>query len=490
MELFYIIIWRINMVFVIIKYTCIFYFTAYICFKLLKAPYNSNRKCFFVVFSVILSLLAHYLDIYFVEIKYILPLLLLWFAISISTLKPQVSFIGLTFSFCLSFCIHAAASLLIDFIVFIISGLFVPYNFLSIFASTVQAFFVKRILQIKRFQSGIRTLFSTNKLNFLTILCLIFISFVIYVRLNETYYIGLVSFILTLAFLIYWWQAQITKSYRRSLELRELESLRTELAEKNADIQKIMKENERVRFINHRDNNLLSAMEYSVNNYLVTDFTDKETAIAKRDELLQELNKIRGNRASSYHNQETEVVAFNTGSSLLNTLLIHMNREAAKDNILFTVHQSTELDNFIPREISEEDLVHLVDDLLKNAFIAVKDCEVRMVQLQFYKWNKHLVVEVADSGIPFEVKSIVNMGITELTTHADTGGSGIGLVDIWNTKEKCKATYHMEEYATPAPFSKKISLTFDKKNRYSVRTWRKDEILQMSKRADLQVYGE
>ena len=78
------------------------------------------------------------------------------------------------------------------------------------------------------------------------------------------------------------------------------------------------------------------------------------------------------------------------------------------------------------------------------------------------------------------------MGVEKLTTYED--GSGIGLMDIWNTKETYGATYHLEECVNAAPFTKKISLTFDKKNRYSIRTLRKDEILQASRRADLQVY--
>lgn len=480
-----------------IKYYTIFFFNIYISMKLLNQKTKSiGLNAFVFVFTFILTIITNILSSNLATFSHFVPLLLLWIFMSFYTSRPQIAFIVVILSFGISYGIHAFSSFISTLLIYILARGASNFSFLavSIFATLFHTFISLALLQTKRLQKGLPLTHLTNYINISTLLCLLFIAVPTHspssVDPSWQHVLSLITPVALLAFLIYWWQAQITKSYRRSLELRELESLRTELAEKNADIQKIMKENERVRFINHRDNNLLSAMEYSVNNYLVTDFTNKETAIAKRDELLQELNKIRGNRASSYHNQETEVVTFNTGSSLLNTLLIHMNREAAKDNILFTVHQSTELDNFIPREISEEDLVHLVDDLLKNAFIAVKDCEVRMVQLQFYKWNKHLVVEVADSGIPFEVKSIVNMGITELTTHADTGGSGIGLVDIWNTKENCKATYHMEEYATPAPFSKKISLTFDKKNRYSVRTWRKDEILQMSKRADLQVYGE
>ena len=165
-----------------------------------------------------------------------------------------------------------------------------------------------------------------------------------------------------------------------------------------------------------------------------------------------------------------------------------MDKEALEQNIMFSVHFGALLKDFVPENISESDLTHTVDDLLKNAFKSTRTCESRAVQLQFYKLGKHLVIEVADNGIPFEVRSLVNMGIEQLTTYED--GSGIGLMDIWSTKENYRATYHIDEYATSSPFSKKISLTFDKKNRYTIRTYRKDEILQMSRRADLQVYDD
>ena len=312
--------------------------------------------------------------------------------------------------------------------------------------------------------------------------------FLAYINSEQRFYFGITCIILTLAFLIYWWQAQITKAYRRSLELRELESLRTELQEKNATMMRVMEENERIRHINHRDNGLITALDYAVNDYLVTDFKDAKEAAARRDELLEELARIRAGRVSSVRVADVKAERFETGITLLDILLNHMSKRALDEHVLFSVHMGTTLSDFIPKTITEEDCVHLLSDLLENAFIATREVSSPMIQVQFYKWNKHLVIEIADNGIPFEVDSLLNFGITELTTHADTGGSGIGLMDIWKTKENYGATYHIEEYATAAPFSKKISLTFDRKNRYSARTFRSEEILSRSKRADFQVY--
>jgi len=248
-----------------------------------------------------------------------------------------------------------------------------------------------------------------------------------------------------------------------------------------------MNENEKLARITHRDNTLITTLKNSTVKYLVTDFKNPAEAIAARDKLISNINALSAGRTSlpvDYHQKTAR--EFDTSIALLDELLHHADEEALQKQIAFSVHFGTDLVNFVPKDISESDLVHTIDDLLKNAFKSTLTREKRMVQLQFYKLGKHFVIEVADSGIPFEVKSLVNMGLEKLTTYPD--GNGIGLVDIWNTKERCGATYHIEEYANATPFSKKISLTFDKKNRYSIRTWRKQEILQMSKRVDLQVY--
>ena len=271
------------------------------------------------------------------------------------------------------------------------------------------------------------------------------------------------------------------------MDLREQESKRIADLERDILLQKALKENERLARITHRDNTLITTLKNATVSYLYSEYDSPEEARKAREELIENIEALSAGRTETPADFNLrQARTFDTPFSLINKLLHQMDMDALKLNITFSVHFGVMLEEFVPTVISEIDLVHVIDELLKNAFKSTKNSEPRMVQLQFYKLGKHLIVEVSDNGIPFEVRSLVNMGLEQRTTYED--GSGIGLVEIWSTKENYRATYHIDEYATPAPFSKKISLTFDKKNRYSIRTYRKNEILQMSRRADLQVY--
>lgn len=477
-----------------IKYYVIFLFSIYISMMLLsQRKISLTLNIFVFVFTFIIAIISTIFYLNLAAVSHLVSLLLLWIFMSIYTARPQIAFIVVTLSFGISYGIHAFSSLISTTIVYILLQSKDNFAFwaVSLLATLLHTLISLALLQEKRLRNGLPLTHSTNYINISTLFCLLFITLPTYSPTSsdplwqKTFF--LIALPSILAFLIYWWQAQITKSYRRSLELRELESLRTADIEKDILIQKLFKENERLATITHRDNTLITTLKNSTVNYLMTDFEDPEEAKAVRDKLVAHIESLSEGRTSLPPDyREKKARDFNTSISILDEMLHHMDETAIEKNITFSVHLGTELVDFVPQNISESDLVHTVDDLLKNAFKSTLTCEKRAVQLQFYKLGKHFVVEVADNGIPFEVRSLVNMGIEKLTTYED--GSGIGLMDIWNTKEKYGATYHLEEYAAPAPFSKKISLTFDKKNRYSIRTWRKDEILQMSKRADLQVY--
>lgn len=474
----------------IIKYFFLYSCSLYACTKIMRLTIISKTyKMLCPLLSVVLAIFIYQLNLNSINIKHIITSTCLWIFISLFSHRPKASFIALTISFGISYCIYAMCSFILTITTYLLLKDFsiLPYLTLAIISGFLQSILMVMLFQVKRFKKGMTFLISTSVINIATILCLIFISIIVFISQYHSYNFGLFLIIFLLAFLIFWWQAQITKSYRRSLELREQESKRIADLEKDILLQKVLKENERLAHITHRDNTLITTLKNATLNYLSTDYSDSEEALKARDELIANIEALSAGRASLPDNyNEKQARTFDTNFTLLNKLLHQMDADAIQQNIMFSVHFGVMLDEFVPRDISEMDLVHTVDDLLKNAFKATRNSEPRMVQLQFYRLGKHFVVEVADNGIPFEVRSLVNMGMEKLTTYED--GSGIGLVDIWSTKEKCGATYHLEEYVTPSPFSKKISLTFDKKNRYSIRTWRKDEILQMSRRADLQVY--
>lgn len=427
------------------------------------------------------------------ELTYFIPLLCFWLIISFISLKPQQCFVSSIIGFGISFSIHSIISFFLTLLSYPLLSVFktFPYMLLSIVTFIFQILFMNLLLKTKRLSKSLPIITNQSTINIATVACILFVSssiYVVYARSSfRTQVFAFFSSLFVIAFLIYWWQAQITKAYRRRLELRELESLRTEVTELNLVIARLTEENEKLARITHRDNTLITTLKNSTIKYLSTDFKNPAEAVASRDKLISNINALSAGRTSlSLDSHDRKARRFDTGLPLLDELLGHMDEKAIENDITFSVHLATVLSDFVPKDISESDLVHTVDDLLKNAFKATTTCEKRNVQLQFYKLGKHFVVEVADNGIPFEIKSLVNMGLEKITTYDD--GSGIGLVDIWTTKETYGATYHLDEYMSHPSFTKKISLTFDKKNLYSIRTWRKDEILQVSKRTDLQVY--
>ena len=46
------------------------------------------------------------------------------------------------------------------------------------------------------------------------------------------------------------------------------------------------------------------------------------------------------------------------------------------------------------------------------------------VERKIYPYRKWFVIELSDTGIPFQAESLLQFGIQQLTTHKDSGGRG------------------------------------------------------------------
>ena len=246
----------------------------------------------------------------------------------------------------------------------------------------------------------------------------------------------------------------------------------------------LKKQNEELGRLIHKDNKLIPAMETAVTDFLSTDATEKNSFLGQS--LILQLRELSGSRreildevsaAQSHH--------FDTGVPSLDTLLAYFDRRAEARKIEFAVNITPDLTAYVPARISPEDISHLLADLLENAVIAVTPCSSRKIRLQIYPYRKWFVIELSDTGIPFQEKSLLQFGIQQLTTHEDSGGSGIGLMDIWKLKVKYRASIHITEYQDAAPFSKRITFLLDHRSQYLIRTWRCEELRTQSRRADL-----
>ena len=357
------------------------------------------------------------------------------------------------------------------------------------FNGLLEIILILLLFKIKRFQHGMPFLYSKKFVNIGTFLCIFFFGILTYIQTTDN--TQLVFYIFTstllaaaLAALIFWWQTQLTKSYLHRLQLLELESLRKELEETTKKMGHLKRQNEELGRLIHKDNKLIPAMESAVADFLSADESEINHALGQS--LIFQLRELSGNRkeildeissARSHH--------FATGVPALDTLLAYFDRRAEARKMEFTVNITPDLTEYVPAKISSDDLNHLLADLLENAVIAVSPCSTRKIRLQIYPYRKWFVIELSDTGIPFQEKSLLQFGIQQLTTHKDSGGSGIGLMDIWKLKEKYHASIHITEYQDSAPFSKRITFLLDHRNQYLICSWRCEELKTLSRRADL-----
>ena len=87
-------------------------------------------------------------------------------------------------------------------------------------------------------------------------------------------------------------------------------------------------------------------------------------------------------------------------------------------------------------------------------------------------------VYIYDSGIEFEIETLINLGNKPSTTHADDGGTGMGFMNTFDTLRKSKASLIIEEYGKPSKdnFTKVIKIIFDNKNEYKLSSYCENEI--------------
>ena len=118
--------------------------------------------------------------------------------------------------------------------------------------------------------------------------------------------------------------------------------------------------------------------------------------------------------------------------------------------------------------------------MIKNAIIAINHSENinKSILVRLGLIDGAYSLYVYDSGIEFEIDTLINLGIKPSTTHAKDGGTGMGLMNTFDTLKKYKASLIIDEYGKPVNdnFTKVIKIVFDDKNAYKIVSYRKKDI--------------
>lgn len=483
-------------IYLIIKYFCLFLTSIYIFAKLSNAKIN------------------------YLEIK--ATLCAIFLALIISTYRLGNSFLSVTFSYIsffistflvfhtelelcffislISFCFSHTTLIISNYIsVVILYPLFrnmsYPPDIIAILCSALFTWLFSYLLfRSQKIQKGIKYIWTPVFINSISIIGFLLIISLTVTQIysganNSIKLIGLYISIIVLIFLFIW-QHQIKRYYTAKLRKLELESLRQELEEKEAMIQKLTDSNEELARIIHRDNKLIPAALNAVTEYLQSAENSTIPEQKKHGEALcAQLQELANDRmgiltASARADQTISL----TGYAAVDAMLSYMQKRADSERITYEVKLHPDFASKIGKEISEADLSHLLSDLIENAIIATRKTEHKHVCVHLGILYDAPAVEVSDSGIPFAPEVYQDFGLQKHSTHLDEGGSGIGLMDIWELKKKYAASLHIYEYMPETTlFTKKISLVFDHRKHYLIRSCRPEEIIKLQARSDLYI---
>lgn len=449
----------------------------------------SFRKTLFLIFSNILNI---YLTIIVQKYNYLLARLLfiiLIVSICIISSKKENLIIA-TFCSAISLGISYSLRMVSIFItgfLFSIVGYSDANIIIEISVAIFQLLLSVIFINTRRFSKCFR--FIQNKENYGIALFISSIAIVISSTISQPdivnkslvliYAIGL---ILSFLGLFLWIRKSITEHYRKKLQARADEHYQNTLSEKEQQIEHLNNSNAFLSKIVHRDNHIMSSLQHTITKYKVSDNPNE------REKLLNEILTLAQERSDLIVKEQVNTkVLPTTGISLIDGALSNMYIKATAHNIDFNLIINQDIHYLVNNLITQTDLETLLCDHIKDAIIAINSSEViRGKILVTITMNDDIYeISIKDNGVDFEVDTLAKLGLERVTTHKNTGGSGIGFMTTFETLKKSNASLIITEYKTKTPFSKSITFRFDGLNAFIINSYRADLLKQSINRDDI-----
>ena len=359
------------------------------------------------------------------------------------------------------------------------------------------SFFVEGIIlhflfKMKRFKNGIPFLKNEEKVNNIGIIFIGIVLIIYSIMPNTTHtryiFIGLA---IEAICLFIWIKKKITKYYKQKLKEQTVADLQNKIKEKDSKINEILEENKAIATINHKYSSRIKALEEFTSKItskpellekMKTEFGEDYTAF---EEQIKKLSKEYSNEIKTKITKENNIPK--TGIFGIDALLEHMSTEATNSNIHMDIKINASINYMVEKIISESALETLLGDHIKDAIIAINSCNNtnRRILVVISIVDKCYEISFFDTGIEFEINTLIKLGREQITTHKETGGSGIGFMTTFETLSKTKGSLIIEEKhpMNNTDYTKSIKIKFDNKNEYRIKSYRAEEIKKQ--RADI-----
>ena len=355
----------------------------------------------------------------------------------------------------------------------------------------IESIIMSALFRIKRIKKGIPFLQNENKISNIGVIGMLFIgiALAIYSIIEKTthtiYFFG--GLVIESICMFIWIKQKITKYYKQKLKEKTIEELENEIKEKDKEIKNILEENQRIATINHKYSNRIKALEGFSNKVMSKPEIVENMKVEFGDEFLNFEKQVQ--KLSKEYTMEMEKNIENkipkTGIFGIDNILEYMNQEATKINIKFNVKINGNINYMIENIVEQSKLETMLGDHIKDAIIAINSSNNtnKNILLILGIIDEHYEVRIYDTGIEFEIPTLLKLGLEQITTHKETGGSGIGFMTTFETLKNTKASLIIEEKhpMNKTDYTKAVRIKFDGKNEYRIYTYRAEEIKKENK---------
>lgn len=283
---------------------------------------------------------------------------------------------------------------------------------------------------------------------------------------TSEYGIMLIIFAIVM-FITIWKSLQLY--YRHQMLEKTLMRTQEELSNKNKEIKKLETEILEFNGISHSIDHNQKALMHKLEQIQMNNEVADEISLRKQ---IEDITKDLPDKKN--------IKLTPIGIEEIDDMLNYMQSECTQNKIEFQLQVIDSIFYMINHYINKDDLKILLADHIKDAIIAINHSD---------NINKSILVKIGkiagiygvyfyDSGIEFEIDTLVKLGNKPITTHKDEGGTGMGFVNTFKALSKSNASLEIEEIGKPTKdnYTKILKVEFDNKNEFRIKTYRKEEI--------------
>ncbi|MCI9087360.1 MAG: hypothetical protein HFJ32_02225 [Clostridia bacterium] len=284
----------------------------------------------------------------------------------------------------------------------------------------------------------------------------------------------LISFIIITIIMIITIQRTLTMYYKQKLLKETMKDYERELVEKNKEIERLKSEKFNISKITHEFYNRQKALEMSVKDNLSNMETAEELGAIGR---IQDLTKEYSQKLEAMKSLPTLPL---TEISEIDDMFKYMQTECNKNKIEFKLKIMGDMFYLVNHIIPKNKLATMIGDHIRDAIIAINSSKTtdREIFAILGMKDKKYELCIYDTGIEFEIDTLLKLGLEQVTTHKDTGGSGIGFLTTFETLNETKASLIIKELSGSEGnhYTKSVIIRFDNKHQYKIYSYRTKEM--------------